>query len=193
MTCTAESRECGCIICLELNNDDSNERENLQVSAPMRTGDSSNFILRRALPLVAREPTKEWQEEAASDPEPEPTPLQHKTVIYFGDSAERSRDTNVSKENKEDEPDFVLSVKPGREDVLRIEQDEEETCFKPDWSFVQQWRLRGCCDIYLYIYLDYKAIYSLYYYGILTCNVCVFLFKAGAWIDYHEGAVHRLR
>ncbi|NP_001135439.1 ankyrin repeat and BTB (POZ) domain containing 2 [Nasonia vitripennis] len=157
MTCTAGAiSECGCIICLELSNDNSDEREDLEVPA-MRTGESSNFILRRALPLVVREPTKEWQEEAASDPEPEPTPpqqqqqqqQQHKTVIYFGDSAERSRENNNSsgKENKDfwkDEPDFVLSLSPGPEDALRIEQqDEEESCFKPDWSFVQQWRLRG--------------------------------------------------
>lgn len=50
--------------------------------------------------------------------------------------------------------EFVISVKPCREDVLRIEEDEtkledywslpgDTTGFRADWSFVQQWRLRG--------------------------------------------------
>ena len=50
--------------------------------------------------------------------------------------------------------DIVISVKPGREDVLKIEEDEsriedywalpgDTTGFRADWSFVQQWRMRG--------------------------------------------------
>lgn len=50
--------------------------------------------------------------------------------------------------------EIVVNVSPSREDVLRIEEDESQledywslpgdnTGFKVDWSFVQQWRLRG--------------------------------------------------
>ncbi|XP_011500686.1 PREDICTED: ankyrin repeat and BTB/POZ domain-containing protein 2 isoform X2 [Ceratosolen solmsi marchali] len=50
--------------------------------------------------------------------------------------------------------EIVVSVKPCREDVLRIEEEESKleeywslpgdtSGFKADWSFVQQWRLRG--------------------------------------------------
>ncbi|XP_066592813.1 ankyrin repeat and BTB/POZ domain-containing protein 2 isoform X2 [Prorops nasuta] len=50
--------------------------------------------------------------------------------------------------------EIVLNVSPSREDVLRIEEDEsriedywslpgDTTGFKADWSFVQQWRLKG--------------------------------------------------
>lgn len=49
---------------------------------------------------------------------------------------------------------IVVNVSPSREDVLRIEEDESQiedywslpgdtSGFKADWSFVQQWRLRG--------------------------------------------------
>ena len=50
--------------------------------------------------------------------------------------------------------EIIVKVSPCREDVLRIEEDEtlledywslpgDTTGFKADWSFVQQWRLRG--------------------------------------------------
>ncbi|EZA49690.1 hypothetical protein DMN91_012768 [Ooceraea biroi] len=50
--------------------------------------------------------------------------------------------------------EIVVSISPSREDVLRIEEDESQledywslpgdtSGFKADWSFVQQWRLRG--------------------------------------------------
>ncbi|XP_012267790.2 ankyrin repeat and BTB/POZ domain-containing protein BTBD11 isoform X3 [Athalia rosae] len=50
--------------------------------------------------------------------------------------------------------EIVLNLSPSRADVLRIEEDEssledywslpgDTTGFKADWSFVQQWRLRG--------------------------------------------------
>lgn len=50
--------------------------------------------------------------------------------------------------------EFVINISPSREDVLRIEEDESQledywslpgdtSGFKADWSFVQQWRLRG--------------------------------------------------
>ncbi|XP_067214828.1 ankyrin repeat and BTB/POZ domain-containing protein 2 isoform X3 [Linepithema humile] len=50
--------------------------------------------------------------------------------------------------------EIVVNVSPSREDVLRIEEDESQledywslpgdtSGFKADWSFVQQWRLRG--------------------------------------------------
>jgi len=50
--------------------------------------------------------------------------------------------------------EIVVNISPSREDVLRIEEDESQledywslpgdtSGFKADWSFVQQWRLRG--------------------------------------------------
>nr|XP_003703290.1 PREDICTED: ankyrin repeat and BTB/POZ domain-containing protein BTBD11 isoform X1 [Megachile rotundata]XP_012140713.1 PREDICTED: ankyrin repeat and BTB/POZ domain-containing protein BTBD11 isoform X1 [Megachile rotundata]XP_012140714.1 PREDICTED: ankyrin repeat and BTB/POZ domain-containing protein BTBD11 isoform X1 [Megachile rotundata]XP_012140715.1 PREDICTED: ankyrin repeat and BTB/POZ domain-containing protein BTBD11 isoform X1 [Megachile rotundata]XP_012140716.1 PREDICTED: ankyrin repea len=50
--------------------------------------------------------------------------------------------------------EIVVNVTPSREDVLKIEEDESQvedywslpgdnSGFKADWSFVQQWRLRG--------------------------------------------------
>jgi len=50
--------------------------------------------------------------------------------------------------------EIVVNISPSREDVLRIEEDEsrledywslpgDTSGFKADWSFVQQWRLRG--------------------------------------------------
>jgi hypothetical protein len=139
----------------------------------MSAGTLGNFVPRRALPLVSREPTLEWQEAAAaSDPEPEP---KHRTVVYFGDTGRRERETPseediVEPTLEENSPGFrcpgesrpeevvreiVVSVKPCRADVLRIEEargdDLEDDCelsdqgspSKADWSFVQQWRLRG--------------------------------------------------
>lgn len=49
---------------------------------------------------------------------------------------------------------IVIHVSPCRQDVLRLEEDEsrledfwtlpgDTTGFKADWSFVQQWRLKG--------------------------------------------------
>lgn len=141
---------------------------------------------------------------------PDSKDVAHKTVIYFGDTNQRQKETSrsLSTENpqsllvKEDarrmieefrreEDDvadgqqeeakrflrirterqrstvsllenedakvtheIVVNVSPSREDVLRIEEDESQvedywslpgdnTGFKADWSFVQQWRLRG--------------------------------------------------
>lgn len=58
-----------------------------------------------------------------------------------------NEDTKVTHE-------IVVNVSPSREDVLKIEEDESQvedywslpgdnSGFKADWSFVQQWRLRG--------------------------------------------------
>ncbi|XP_076665560.1 ankyrin repeat and BTB/POZ domain-containing protein 2 isoform X3 [Andrena cerasifolii] len=70
--------------------------------------------------------------------------------------AERQRSTVSLMENEEAKVthEIVVNVSPSREDVLRIEEDESQvedywslpgdsTGFKADWSFVQQWRLRG--------------------------------------------------
>lgn len=199
--CCEEGPECGCILCLELRQCGSGT---MQASSPVVGGPlPGNFILRRALPFVGREPSREWQEEAASDepdsdyegrstlPEQQPAqrPANHRTVIYFGDTSRRRRrwdkDSPVppqpapresrrqpppvpvqqpAEEEQADEctvlrleaapAEIVLSVKPCRADVLRLEEDESKqeeywslpgdtTGFKADWSFVQQWRLRG--------------------------------------------------
>lgn len=62
---------------------------------------------------------------------------------------------NVIMNNCECEPsEIIVKISPNREDVLKIEEDEtlledywslpgDTTGFKADWSFVQQWRLRG--------------------------------------------------
>lgn len=53
-----------------------------------------------------------------------------------------------------DSAEIIVRVSPSREDILKIEEDEtrleeywslpgDTTGFKADWSFVQQWRLRG--------------------------------------------------
>lgn len=65
-----------------------------------------------------------------------------------GDSAE------MENGDPEAAHEIVVNVSPSREDVLRIEEDESQledywslpgdtSGFKADWSFVQQWRLRG--------------------------------------------------
>lgn len=75
------------------------------------------------------------------------------------DKNERQRSTLSLIESEEVEKtkvthEIVVNVSPSREDVLRIEEDESQvvdywslpgdnTGFKADWSFVQQWRLRG--------------------------------------------------
>lgn len=69
---------------------------------------------------------------------------------------ERQRSTVGSAENEDVKVthEIVVNVSPSREDVLRIEEDESQvedywslpgdnSGFKADWSFVQQWRLRG--------------------------------------------------
>lgn len=69
---------------------------------------------------------------------------------------ERQRSTVSLLENEDAKVthEIVVNVSPSREDVLRIEEDESQvedywslpgdnTGFKADWSFVQQWRLRG--------------------------------------------------
>lgn len=73
------------------------------------------------------------------------------------DDAGRRRDA-AEMENGAGDPkaahEIVVNVSPSREDVLRIEEDESQledywslpgdtSGFKADWSFVQQWRLRG--------------------------------------------------
>lgn len=136
----------------------------LQRASPPMGASTPNFILRRALPYVTRAPTREWQEAEEDDYEnsstlPDKQP-QHKTVIYFGDTNPRKAkvdDNEVNKSVVEVQPpqsEIVISVKPSRVDVMRIEEDEtkledywslpgDTTGFKADWSFVQQWRLRG--------------------------------------------------
>ncbi|XP_076749246.1 ankyrin repeat and BTB/POZ domain-containing protein 2 isoform X1 [Xylocopa sonorina] len=70
--------------------------------------------------------------------------------------SERQRSTVSLVENEEPKVthEIVVNVSPSREDVLRIEEDESQvedywslpgdsSGFKADWSFVQQWRLRG--------------------------------------------------
>ncbi|XP_076294938.1 ankyrin repeat and BTB/POZ domain-containing protein 2 isoform X2 [Lasioglossum baleicum] len=75
----------------------------------------------------------------------------------FGKSRiERQRSTVSLVENQDAKVthEIVVNISPSREDVLRIEEDESQvedywslpgdnTGFKADWSFVQQWRLRG--------------------------------------------------
>ncbi|XP_017789110.1 PREDICTED: ankyrin repeat and BTB/POZ domain-containing protein 2 [Habropoda laboriosa] len=69
---------------------------------------------------------------------------------------EKQRSTVSLVENEEVKVthEIVVNVSPSREDVLRIEEDESQledywslpgdsSGFKADWSFVQQWRLRG--------------------------------------------------
>ncbi|XP_076546541.1 ankyrin repeat and BTB/POZ domain-containing protein 2 isoform X2 [Osmia lignaria lignaria] len=64
-----------------------------------------------------------------------------------GKNLTENEDTKVTHE-------IVVNVSPSREDVLKIEEDESQvedywslpgdnSGFKADWSFVQQWRLRG--------------------------------------------------
>lgn len=75
-----------------------------------------------------------------------------------GDRNERQRSSLAEKEEEVERTkvthEIVVNVSPSREDVLRIEEDESQvvdywslpgdnTGFKADWSFVQQWRLRG--------------------------------------------------
>jgi len=215
--------------------------------------EGTNFILRRAVPFLPKPPAREeWREIARYDDyercatledrsrrggvngSPKPwTPnndigkmrkdINHKTVIYFGDSNPRQKEDKVRQQQppappppplplpeacaqvtsrcKEDpetcislalrsrndetearprdaldneweedagrhrdsvmensDPkaahEIVVNVSPSREDVLRIEEDESQledywslpgdtSGFKADWSFVQQWRLRG--------------------------------------------------
>lgn len=158
--------------------------------------ENGNFILRKPMPYVRRLPTKEWQEATTKVDDPMNSWIQepatatkiekeanHKTVIYFGDSAERVKcnkksdfESNVDEKiddnrqvvmNNDDDDDhrvmidneppqeeIVVNVTPNREDVMRIEEDEtrvedywslpgDRSGFKADWSFVQQWRLRG--------------------------------------------------
>ncbi|XP_023246146.1 ankyrin repeat and BTB/POZ domain-containing protein 2 [Copidosoma floridanum] len=143
--------DCECILCLELRGSDKSVKTSGTVDSGIMESTRSaglgcNFILMRpALPFVSREPSREWQEEAASDDsEPAKEPL-HRTVVYFGDTKRRDRTTDSGDRlaaDAEPSPGIVVSVRPGREDVLRIEQQPHRE-FKPDWSFVQQWRLKG--------------------------------------------------
>ncbi|XP_071862841.1 ankyrin repeat and BTB/POZ domain-containing protein 2 isoform X1 [Bombus fervidus] len=67
---------------------------------------------------------------------------------------QRSTVSLVEEEDVKVTHEIVVNVSPSREDVLKIEEDESQvedywslpgdnTGFKADWSFVQQWRLRG--------------------------------------------------
>lgn len=75
-------------------------------------------------------------------------------------TGERCDDAPDAYEDVDDRPageavrEVVVKVSPSREDVLRIEEDDtaledywslpgDTTGFRADWSFVQQWRLRG--------------------------------------------------
>ncbi|KAK9294137.1 hypothetical protein QLX08_011128 [Tetragonisca angustula] len=76
-----------------------------------------------------------------------------------GDDGERCSGKSLVKTLAKNEDvkvthEIVVNVSPSREDVLRIQEDESQvedywslpgdnTGFKADWSFVQQWRLRG--------------------------------------------------
>lgn len=70
------------------------------------------------------------------------------------EDAERRRDSAMENGDPKAAHEIVVNVSPSREDVLRIEEDESQledywslpgdtSGFKADWSFVQQWRLRG--------------------------------------------------
>ncbi|KAK2581600.1 hypothetical protein KPH14_002107 [Odynerus spinipes] len=211
-------KDCACLLCRELK--DCEMSTTVEVQQPMP--DSGNFILRRPVPFVGREPTREWQQASSSDYEksstledaggprwrqerteiivgapPKNGDVPHKTVIYFGDTGQREKERKKERRDYEEarQPDsrriilqrssssieispnsiqvpydgiegeekgkdnksgheIVVNVTPSREDVLRIEEDESQvedywslpgdtTGFKADWSFVQQWRLRG--------------------------------------------------
>lgn len=67
---------------------------------------------------------------------------------------DRRRDSVTENGDPKVVHEIVVNVSPSREDVLRIEEDESQledywslpgdtSGFKADWSFVQQWRLRG--------------------------------------------------
>ncbi|KAG7196598.1 hypothetical protein KM043_013088 [Ampulex compressa] len=69
-------------------------------------------------------------------------------------SKKKASMVNSTENNPKVAHEIVVNVSPSREDVLRIEEDESQvedywslpgdtTGFKADWSFVQQWRLRG--------------------------------------------------
>ena len=201
------SNKCQCKLCLELKQDSklsstiktTTTMSSCGAVASLRSSNASitttngNFILRRALPYVTRTPTQEWQEASDDDLDyerkatlPEDKKIiqqqQHKSVVYFGDTAKRSKLNSQNESNngsqsavskfegkvactvvKVEEEDIepasiVISVKPGREDVVKIEQDDNgiqhdywpdgndidnSSEFKADWSFVQRWRLRG--------------------------------------------------
>lgn len=149
--------DCGCILCLELR---QGMTANLHRASPVRIGTtaaSGNFILRRPpLPYVNRAPTREWQEADEESDSQERIKNNHKTVIYFGDTNPRCKppEDKVVETDPGDAPVVQVSVKPSREDVLRIQEDQSKledywslpgdtTGFRADWSFVQQWRLRG--------------------------------------------------
>lgn len=70
------------------------------------------------------------------------------------EDAGRRRDSAMENGDPKAAHEIVVNVSPSREDVLRIEEDESQledywslpgdtSGFKADWSFVQQWRLRG--------------------------------------------------
>lgn len=98
---------------------------------------------------------------------PETSPRNNDEVELHQGSLERNNgrdcnrecgDTDVTRDTENDPGkvvhEIVVNVSPSREDVLRIEEDESQledywslpgdtSGFKADWSFVQQWRLRG--------------------------------------------------
>lgn len=98
----------------------------VQVTA--RCNEGSETSLR---PRDASERDKEWEEDTG-----------------------RCRDSALENGDPKAAHEIVVNVSPSREDVLRIEEDESQledywslpgdtSGFKADWSFVQQWRLRG--------------------------------------------------
>ncbi|XP_044582479.1 ankyrin repeat and BTB/POZ domain-containing protein 2 isoform X2 [Cotesia glomerata] len=182
---------CKCELCRELSSPGSSPRSDYcssptaEISKVFRPMDSTNFILRRAMPFVSRAPSKEWQEATMVDDYGTMSTLEDTTKlldlgltstnsspslvggrIMDGDygkftpsrPAPPKPDQDPNKivihcgENSQEE--IVVHVSPSREDVLKIEEDEtriedywslpgDTTGFKADWSFVQQWRLRG--------------------------------------------------
>ncbi|XP_024867395.1 ankyrin repeat and BTB/POZ domain-containing protein BTBD11 isoform X1 [Temnothorax curvispinosus] len=86
-------------------------------------------------------------------------PRNDETEARPRDASEREedagrRDSAMENGDPKAAHEIVVNVSPSREDVLRIEEDETQledywslpgdtSGFKADWSFVQQWRLRG--------------------------------------------------
>lgn len=94
--------------------------------------------------------------------DPEASSLRSRNDEILGDSMDQDdeksdagrRDSATENGDPKAVHEIVVNVSPSREDVLRIEEDESQledywslpgdtSGFKADWSFVQQWRLRG--------------------------------------------------
>ncbi|XP_043259698.1 ankyrin repeat and BTB/POZ domain-containing protein 2 [Colletes gigas] len=98
--------------------------------------------------LAAKDESRMSEQRRGADPED--------TRSSGKSQTERQRSTVSLMENEDAKVthEIVVNVSPSREDVLRIEEDESQvedywslpgdsSGFKADWSFVQQWRLRG--------------------------------------------------